>query len=64
MPLYEYVCEKCDKQFEKLVSISNAAKPQTCPNCGSDETKKMMSAFSMKNPTSSSPAPKGGGGFS
>ena len=30
MPTYEYVCEKCGHQFEKVQSIS--AKPlQTCP---------------------------------
>ena len=65
MPLYEYSCNKCGKQFEKLVSMSNRDKPQKCPSCDSEDTQKLMSTFATKSdgsgPTSSG---GGGGGFS
>ena len=33
MPIYEYRCEKCEKQFEMLQKIT--AEPLTeCPDCG------------------------------
>jgi len=44
MPLYEYNCPKCDHHFEELVFGSD--KP-SCPECGSAEPKKMMSAHSV-----------------
>jgi putative FmdB family regulatory protein len=60
MPFYEYQCEKCGKRFEKLISISQADKKQTCPNCGGKNTKKILSVFASK---SSSSAGTSGGGF-
>jgi putative FmdB family regulatory protein len=33
MPIYEYVCEQCKNQFEKLV-LSRSEKI-ACPSCGS-----------------------------
>jgi putative FmdB family regulatory protein len=60
MPLYEYQCKKCGKQFEKVVSISEAGKKQICPYCGGKNTEKMLSVFSAK---SSSSAGVSGGGF-
>lgn len=35
MPLYEYYCEKCDKVFDALGSISKSDAPAKCPHCGS-----------------------------
>jgi putative FmdB family regulatory protein len=32
MPLYEYVCGRCAKQFEELVTNDAAATPD-CPTC-------------------------------
>jgi putative FmdB family regulatory protein len=45
MPIYEYRCEKCDCQFEQLVS-SGEKKPVICPKCGSKQVKKCISCFS------------------
>ena len=59
MPLFEYECEKCGKKFEKLI-FSNDTEKVTCPNCGSTETKKLLSFFSSKSSCSASPS----GGFS
>ena len=45
MPLYEYRCSMCGRNFEKLQK--NAGEPQpVCPDCGSWETEKMISTFS------------------
>lgn len=40
MPIYEYQCDKCCKEFEELV-FGDDCPP--CPHCGSNETHKMMS---------------------
>lgn len=45
MPLFEYVCSQCSKQFTFLSGvISDNSKPK-CPRCGSLELKKLMSRF-------------------
>jgi putative FmdB family regulatory protein len=48
MPIYEYACDACDHQFEKLVKLSDA--PPPCPECGDGGVRKLISAaaFSLK----------------
>lgn len=41
MPIYEYQCNRCDKEFEDIVS--NAQDTPPCPSCGSADTRKLMS---------------------
>ena len=52
MPIYEYRCEKCKVEFEKLVSIHARMEPPECPDtkCGGKDTKKLVSrtSFSLK----------------
>jgi putative FmdB family regulatory protein len=43
MPLYPYVCEMCQVQFERLVSHSVPAVSVECPECGSAKTTKRFS---------------------
>lgn len=40
MPIYSYKCEKCDHEFEKLLSISNLNKPneEPCPVCSAEKS--------------------------
>lgn len=46
MPIFEYHCGKCDKDFEKLVFGSD---PEVdCPYCGQTDVQKLMSACSAK----------------
>jgi putative FmdB family regulatory protein len=33
MPIYEFVCQECDHEFEKILSFSSAGFP-ACPSCG------------------------------
>ncbi|SDF49043.1 FmdB family zinc ribbon protein [Desulfovibrio legallii] len=40
MPIYEYSCTKCGRDFEELV-FDDAA--PVCPHCGSHATHKLMS---------------------
>ena len=34
MPIYEFVCEPCDKVFEVLFRSSTEKRKVTCPDCG------------------------------
>jgi putative FmdB family regulatory protein len=51
MPIYEYDCQECGKEFELLVSSGRSADTQTCPFCASDKLTRKFSAFA--SPTSS-----------
>lgn len=42
MPTYEYICEACKHQFEKLQSIS-AAPIKVCPKCGKKKVVRKIS---------------------
>ncbi|MER2542099.1 MAG: zinc ribbon domain-containing protein [Candidatus Accumulibacter phosphatis] len=44
MPIYEYACTTCGKEFEKLVRQSSPA--PACPSCHSVDLRKKLSAFS------------------
>ncbi len=41
MPIYEFHCEKCGKEFECLVIGSNAPE---CTSCNSKKVRRLMSA--------------------
>jgi putative FmdB family regulatory protein len=38
MPIFDFVCKECEKEFEKLVRASDI--PPECPACGSKHTEK------------------------
>jgi putative FmdB family regulatory protein len=42
MPIYEFVCEGCAHEFERIVSFTAAIAP-TCPACEGDSVKRLMS---------------------
>lgn len=44
MPIYEFHCEKCEKDSEILVRSSNW-KGAKCPHCGSTKLEKKLSVF-------------------
>jgi len=46
MPIYEYQCEKCDNQFEKLV-FAGDEDHVACPECGASQVEKMVSFTSF-----------------
>jgi putative FmdB family regulatory protein len=50
VPLYEYRCAACEHEFETLVAAGRADQT-TCPECGADQVRRLLSLFS---------APRGG----
>jgi putative FmdB family regulatory protein len=53
MPIYEYVCEDCQKPFEKIVMSQRER--IACPNCGGRHHKLQLSVIAA-------PAKSGNGG--
>jgi len=58
MPIFEYICNDCNSNFELLIrSIDQDTK---CPQCGSEQVTKLISTFahntasSFQEPSSSS----------
>lgn len=51
MPIYEYQCASCGKEFELL--LRNSSPAPACPDCAGTELRKKLSAFA----TISSAAP-------
>ena len=58
MPIFEFICNKCDEQFEYLM-LSPADKDPECPKCQGKDVKKLMSAGSVRPHG----IPSGSGGF-
>jgi putative FmdB family regulatory protein len=62
MPIYEFHCEKCERDSEILVR-STDWKGTTCPHCGSAKLAKKLSVFAAANAGgSNAPSGNGGGG--
>jgi putative FmdB family regulatory protein len=49
MPIYEFICENCFEEFEELVSFYKPTVGLTCPACGSDLVRKVISNFAPLN---------------
>lgn len=47
MPIYEYRCQSCDHEFEKLQRLSDDVLVD-CPDCGRPELKKLVSAAGFR----------------
>jgi putative FmdB family regulatory protein len=46
MPIYEYFCEACQKEFETVLTIHEHETGKViCPKCGSDKVHQMAAAF-------------------
>ena len=48
MPIYEYVCKKCNTTSEFLLGISQQEEIK-CKQCGSKEVEKIMSRSGVKS---------------
>lgn len=63
MPIYEFGCNNCGCKFEEIV-FGNQAAP-SCPQCGSEDTTKLISACCRQKKGGSGDdfsMPSGGGG--
>lgn len=63
MPIYEYTCEKCAKDFEKLV-FAGDTDPVECPGCGATEVRRQVSCTSMISSSAGGGCSSGTSGFS
>jgi putative FmdB family regulatory protein len=61
MPIYEFHCEKCERDSEILVR-SNDWKGTTCPHCGSTKLSKKFSTFASNGGGTTQAAPRSSGG--
>ncbi len=68
MPLYEYRCNQCGEDFEKMLRFSQADQIPACPHCQSTDTRKKISTVASFGSalgaaaaaTGSSCSPRGG----
>ena len=47
MPIYEYQCDRCENEFEKLVF--STSEKIACPKCKSKKVHRTMSAFAFSS---------------
>ncbi len=48
MPTYDFVCQKCEKPFTLIMSISEYdSKKLRCPKCKSTKVKQQISSFQV-----------------
>lgn len=46
MPIFEFVCSKCGRTFEELMTFAQMeAGEASCPGCGSDQVQRNLSSF-------------------
>ena len=52
MPTYEFLCRKCEKPFERTLSLAEydreMKKNMKCPNCRSSRVVRQVSAVEVK----------------
>ena len=47
MPVYDYHCADCDSAFAVRKRISEVDTPTECPDCGSSQTQRLISAVAI-----------------
>ena len=63
MPIYEYVCLDCKKEYELLRSFNESDQPIQCDECGCENVKRKLSlAFAHSGGSTVSGMGGGGGG--
>lgn len=48
MPIYEYRCGQCEKQFEATQSVHTRPEDTICPFCQAQQATRLLSAFASK----------------
>ncbi|MGC8916136.1 MAG: FmdB family zinc ribbon protein [Thermoanaerobaculum sp.] len=54
MPLYEYRCEACGHRFEVWQRMGAGSQGVSCPKCGSEVVKRLLSTFASASGGSAS----------
>jgi putative FmdB family regulatory protein len=52
MPIYEYRCRDCEREFSRLQKIGAGTEGVKCPKCESEKVERLLSSFAS---TSGSP---------
>lgn len=60
MPMYEYRCPGCGRDFERYVAT--AATAVVCPHCAHPDVKRKLSLFAMRSEGGVASAMSAGGG--
>jgi len=45
MPIYEYRCGECGREFSRLVAMSTPDEDIECPHCGARAAERLISTF-------------------
>jgi putative FmdB family regulatory protein len=53
MALYEYKCAECEERFDLMRPMSAADDPAECPECGSEDSRRVISNFVSITPGAS-----------
>lgn len=48
MPIYEYRCGQCEKQFDATQSVHARPEDTVCPFCQAQQATRLLSAFASK----------------
>lgn len=71
MPIYEFKCNQCGKEFEQIVFSFDKNRDVPCPSCGTADTCRLLSSFACSSGSGSGAAKgasshscAGHGGFS
>jgi len=61
MPIYEYICLDCKKEYEILRSFNEADQSIECDECGGENVKRRLSVFYAQSGGSTISSARGGG---
>ena len=60
MPIYEYHCAGCAKQFSLMQSVHIKPGETACPHCGTTRVERLISKFAAKTYGTGDANPSGG----
>ncbi len=61
MPIYEYICLDCKKEYEILRTFNEADQAMACNECGGENVKRKLSVFFAQSGGSTINGAGGGG---
>ncbi|MBN1356773.1 zinc ribbon domain-containing protein [bacterium] len=63
MPMFDYRCARCRKLFTRIILKDPEKMTISCPECGSTDVERVISAFSTKSSQKIHASSCGQGGF-
>jgi len=48
VPIYEFHCQSCDRDFEELVRSDQAIRSIACPHCSASNVERRLSVFAAR----------------